>query len=174
MALVCLWNQFVAPAVLKLSQHAAERFSLREEKKNTASNFLRTNLCLKNEETKVLGVFTLLWPTASRRSENPCSITAPQMTTLTERPTSSWFTYRWIMETCKGLRDHRGKGQPQRTHSLSSAGGERKTDAGDAPDERASNNEKIHHLREEIKRSSDFCQMLKFKTFFSLISNSRV
>lgn len=113
MALVCLWNQFVAPAVVKLSQHAAERFSLGEEKENTASNFLMTNLCFKNEETKVLGAFTLLWPTVCRRSENPRSLTSPQMSTLAERPASSWFSYRWIMETCKGLRDHRGKGQPQ-------------------------------------------------------------
>lgn len=173
MALVCLWNQFVAPAVLKLSQHAAERFSLGEEKKNTASNFLTTNLCFRNEETKVLDAFTLLWPTLSRRSENPHSITSPQMTTLTERLTSSWFTYRWIMETHKGLRDHRGKGQPQtedrRLCPLSV--GETKTDA---PDEGASNNEEIHPPREVITRSSHFCQMLKFKTSFSLISNSRV
>lgn len=169
MALVCLWNQFVAPAVLKLSQHAAERFSLGEEKKNTASNFLTTNLCFRNEETKVLDAFTLLWPTVSRRSENPPQHHVPTDDNPNWAPTSSWFTYRWIMETRKGLRDHQDKGQPQRTD-----GGERKPDAGDAPDEGASNNEEIQHPREVITRSSHFCQMLKFKTLFSLISNWRV
>lgn len=78
------------------------------------------------------------------------------------------------METCKGLRDHRGKGQPQRTDGSVPSRWWEENMQEMPPDERASNNEEIHHLREGITRSSHFCQMFKNnQKHYSLLSQLR-
>lgn len=160
MEFVCLWNQFVAPVVLKLSQHAAERFSLGEEKKNTASNFFYDKSVLQKWRNKSPRRFH---PPVANRVQK---IREPPQHHIPTDDDPNWAPDLQLVHLQVNYGDLQRSPGPSGQRSttedrrLCPQQVVRGKHAGDAPDERASNNEEIHHLREEITRSSRFCQML--------------